>query len=216
MVTVGTIVAYGLADVKRIGCIVLQFPKQVNLKNQNGKIMNVFKKSILLGSCVAALTLGGNRVMAQGRFDPAQFKQMRIDRARDQLEVKDDAEWKAIEPLVSNVIDAETDVMRMRAGGMFGGGRGGRRGERNGGTNSTSNSDQPRRRSPFGEPSAAVTSLQEAIDNKAPSADIKAKLAAVRAETKDKEAKLDAAQAELKGVLSSRQEAIAVVNGLLK
>ena len=68
----------------------------------------------------------------------------------------------------------------------------------------------------FGEPSATVTALRKAIDDKAPAAEIKTKLAAVRAETKAKEAKLDAAQEELRGVLTSRQEAIAVANGLLK
>ena len=176
--------------------------------------MNVLKKSIILGGCVAALTLGaGNHLMAQGRnFDPAQFRQDRIDRARDQLDIKDDTEWKAIEPLVGKVVDAETDVMRMRAGGMFG--RGNRR--RGGDTNSTSSTTRSNRPSPFGEPSAAVTALQKAIDDKAPSAELKTKLAAVREEIKAKDAKLDAAREELRGVLTSRQEAVAVVNGLLK
>jgi len=189
--------------------------------------MNILKKSIILGGCVAALTLGaGNHLMAQGR-DPAQWRQDRIDRLREQLEIKEDADWKAIEPIVSKVMDAERDVMAMRVGGMFGGRGGNRRGGGGGtgggstgttSTNTASSSDQsrPRRTSPFGEPSAAVTDLQKAIDDKAPAADLKAKLAAVRAETKDKEAKLEAAQEELRGVLSSRQEAIAVVNGLLK
>jgi len=185
--------------------------------------MNVLKKSIILGGCVAVLTLGGgNRLMAQGRnFDPAQFKQDRIDRTRDQLEIKDDTEWNAIEPLVSKVVDAQQDVMAMRMGGMFG--RGQRRNRNNGGggdgggTNTTSTSDQPRpRRSPFGEPSAAVTALRDAIEAKAPAAELKAKLAAVRAERKDKEAKLDAAEEELRGVLTARQEAIAVSDGLLR
>jgi hypothetical protein len=184
--------------------------------------MNVLKKSILLGGCVAALTLGaGNHLMAQGRgnFDPAQFKQERIDRTRDQLEIKDDTEWKAIEPMVSKVMDAQMDAMAMRMGGGFGG-RGGRSRRATEGTNSASStnstSDQPRRRGPFGEPSASVTALREAIDAKAPAAELKTKLEAVRAERKDKEAKLDAAEEELKGVLTARQEAIAVANGLLK
>jgi hypothetical protein len=183
--------------------------------------MNVLKKSIILGGCVAALSLAaGNNLMAQGRgnFDPAQFKQMRIDRAHEQLEITNDVEWKAIEPLVSKVVDAEGEVMRARAGGMFGGGGGRNRRNRGGDEGTNSNSDQPRRQrqSPFGEPSEAVAALQKAIEDKAPTADVKAKLAAVRAETKEKEAKLDAAQEELRGVLTSRQEAIAVVNGLLK
>jgi hypothetical protein len=182
--------------------------------------MNILKRSFLLGGCVAALTLGASHVMAQGRnFDPAQMRQDRIDRLREQMEIKDDADWKAVEPMVSKVMDAERDVMAMRVGGMFGGrgGGGGRR--RNGGeTNNATASDQgrPRRPSIFGEPSEAITALQKAIDDKAPASELKAKLAAVRAETKEKEAKLAAAQDELKGVLTARQEAIAVVNGLLK
>jgi hypothetical protein len=62
----------------------------------------------------------------------------------------------------------------------------------------------------------ASTALRDAIEAKAPAAELKTKLAAVRAETKAKEAKLDAAQEELRGVLTARQEAIAVANGLLK
>jgi hypothetical protein len=176
--------------------------------------MNVLKRSIILGGCVAALTLGaGNHLMAQR--DPAQFRQDRLDRAHDQLEVTNNEEWKAIEPLVGKVIDAEREVMTSRVGGMFGGFRGGRRG---GDSNNANGGDQqrPRRNNFFGEPSAAVTALQKAIDDKAPVAELKTKLAAVRAETRAKEAKLDAAQEELRGVLSARQEAIAVANGLLK
>jgi hypothetical protein len=172
--------------------------------------MNVLK-SIMLGGCLAALTLGGsNQLLAQGRMDPAQFRQMRVDRAREQLEIKDDTEWKALEPLVGKVVDAERDVMSVRMGGM-GFGRG-----RRGGSDTNSASARPNRPSFFGEPSAASTALQKAIDDKAPTADLKAKIAAVRADIKAKEAKLDAAQEELRGVLTTRQEAIAVANGLLK
>ena len=139
---------------------------------------------------------------------------MRLDRAHEQLEITNDVEWKAIEPLVGKVIDAERDVMGMRMGGMFGG-RGGRRG-RDDNANGGARPAAPAPENFFGEPSPAVTALQEAIEAKAPAAELKAKLAAVRAETKDKEAKLEAAQEELRGVLTARQEAIAVANGLLK
>lgn len=176
--------------------------------------VNVLKR-ILLGGCVAALTLcGSTTVMAQGRnYDPAQFRQRRVDDAREYLEIKDDTEWKAIEPLVGKVIDAQTDIFRMRMGTF---GRGGRR-NRGGDDNSNTNSDQGQRRQRggFGEPDAALADLQKAVEDKAPAADLKAKLAAVRADRKEKEAKLQAAQDELKGVLSSRQEAIAVSRGLL-
>jgi hypothetical protein len=191
-------------------------PEQVNLKLET-KIMNVLNKSILLGGCVAALTLcAGNHLMAQGRGgdrDPAQFRQNFLDRIHNELEVTNDVEWKAIEPMVNKVMDAQRDVMSMRMGGMFG--RGPRR-DRENNANGETDQQRPRRPNPFGEPSAAVTALRKAIDDKAPAADLKAKLAAVRAETKDKEAKLEAAQEELRGVLTARQEAIAVANGLLK
>jgi hypothetical protein len=180
--------------------------------------MNVLKKSILLGGCVAALTLcAGNHLMAQGR-DPAQFRQDFLDRTHDQLEVTNNEEWKAIEPLVNKVMDAQRDVMGMRMGGMGGmfGGRGGRRGGENNNANGGGDQQRPRRPNFFGEPSATVTALRKAIDDKAPAAEIKTKLAAVRAETKAKEARLDAAQEELRSVLTARQEAIAVANGLLK
>jgi hypothetical protein len=180
--------------------------------------MNALKKSIVLGGCVAALTLGaGNHLMAQGRnFDPAQMRQDRLDRLHEQLEFTNAQEWKAIEPIIGKVMDAERDVFSMRMGGMFGG-RGGRRGggEANS-TNGASDQQRPRRPNFFGEPSATVTALRDAIEAKAPAAELKAKLAAVRAETKAREARLEAAQEELRGFLTTRQEAIAVANGLLK
>jgi hypothetical protein len=195
----------------------VRFPRRLTLE-LNRKNMNVLKSMLLCGS-VAALTLfTGNSAQAQGRnFDPAQFRQMRVDRAREQLEIKDDTEWKAIEPIVGKVIDAQRDVMGSRMGGMFG--RGGGRRNRGGDDNSTNNADQGQRRnrpSPFGEPSEASAALQKAIDDKAPAAELKEKMTAVRAERKDKEAKLQAAEEDLKGVLTARQEAIAVANGLLQ
>ncbi|MGD0813343.1 MAG: hypothetical protein ABSA83_07045 [Verrucomicrobiota bacterium] len=177
--------------------------------------MNILQRSFILGGCVAALTLfTGHHLMAQGRnFDPAQFRQDRLDRAHEQLEFTNNEEWKAIEPLVSKVVDAQRDVFSMRAGGMFGG-RGGRRG---GGDTANTNGNQPRpRRTPFGEPSPSVTALREAIEAKAPAKDLQAKLAAVRAETKAKEDKLEAAEKDLRDVLTARQEAIAVSNGLIR
>jgi hypothetical protein len=173
--------------------------------------MNAWKKALILGGCMAALTFGTtNHAMAQGRPDPAQFRQRRMDDLRDKLEIKDDAEWSAIEPKISKVMDAQRDVMGMRLGGMFGGGR------RRGGEDNNGGENRPRRPSMFGEPSPSVEALQKSIDAKAPSSELKTKLAAVRAETKEKEAKLDAAEQDLQSVLTPRQEAVAVVNGLLK
>ena len=175
--------------------------------------MNVFKKSILLGGCVAALTLGGaHQLMAQrGNFDPAQFRQDRVNRAREQMKITDDKDWSAIEPLVGKLVDAQSDVMRSRMGmgRMFGSGRRNRGGD-------TNNATASRRPSPFGEPSAAVTALQQALEANAPTAEIKTKLAAVRAESKEKEAKLVAAEEDLRGVLTTKQEAEMVLYGYLR
>lgn len=169
--------------------------------------MNVLKRVILLGGMMAALTIS-NQAMAQRGGDPSQYVQDRVDRTRDQLEITNDTEWKAIEPLVSKVVNAQMTAMRLRMSGMFG--RRPRPGADNG------NSDRPTRSSRFGEPSAAMAALQKAIDDKAPTSELKAKMAAVRAEIKDADAKLEAAQSDLVAVLSTRQEAIAVAHGLVK
>jgi Spy/CpxP family protein refolding chaperone len=177
--------------------------------------MNILRKVLIAGGCAALLALGTGNTMAQGRgnFDPAQMKQDMMDRLRDQMEIKDDQEWQAIEPKLSKVFDARREVMSMGFRGM--GGR--RRNNNNGGDNNGGdNANQRPRRNPFGEPNAAMEALQKAVDDKAPSAEIKAKISAVRADIKDKQAKLLASQEDLRGILTPRQEGIATINGLLQ
>ncbi|HEV7924580.1 MAG TPA: hypothetical protein VGR14_04450 [Verrucomicrobiae bacterium] len=185
-------------------------------------MINKLKKALVVGGCAAALTFGTNSVVAQGRggggnFDPAQFKQRILDDTKEALEVKDDTEWSALEPKVSKVIDARGEVM---AGTMrgFGRGRNRQRGGGNGddqGNNNTAQQRRPRGGMFGGEPSAAVTALQKAIDDKAPTAEIKEKLKVVQDEYKTKQAALVAAQEDLRSVLTPRQEAIATLRGLL-
>ena len=69
---------------------------------------------------------------------------------------------------------------------------------------------------PGGTPNPEVESLQKAIEAKAPADELKAKLAKVRDARKQKEANLAKAQDELRKVLSVRQEASAVLMGLLQ
>lgn len=165
---------------------------------------------------VAAALLSVNNAMAQGRgnFDPEQLRQRMMDRYRETLEVKGDDEWKLISERVKKVMDARTEIGF--AGMGFGGGFGGRPGgERPPGGDGNNAGGEPRRR--FGpEPSAEEQALQAAIEAKAPADEIKAKLAKVREVRKAKEAKLEQAQEELKKVLSVKQEAAAVLGGLLK
>jgi hypothetical protein len=181
---------------------------------------------LVMAGVAAVMSLGTNQVVAQpnnggqggggrpgrGNFDPAQFQQQMMDRTKATLEVTDDAEWKAMQPLVQKVMDARRETF----GGM---GRGfGRGGPRGGGN--TQPADQQgqsgqQRRGGFGTPSPEADALQKAIDSKASKAEMKAALDKYVASRKAKQAALEQAQADLRKVLTSRQEAIATLNGLL-
>lgn len=141
-----------------------------------------------------------------GNFDPAQMRQRMMERYREQLGVKDDAEWKIVQERIEKVSDAR----RESAGrGMFGfgrGGPGGPGGPGGGGRGGAQGADS----NPEGD------ALQKAIEANAPADEIKSKLANYRAAIKAKEAKLEKAQADLRQVLSTKQEAQAVLMGLLK
>lgn len=141
--------------------------------------------------------------------DPAEFQQRMLEGVKDRLEVKDETEWKAIEPLVKKVMDAQREAMVSRFRGAFGGRGGGRGGDQGGGGGGG-------RGGMFGgEPMPEQEALQKAIDSKAPNAELKTAVAKYREAKKAKEAALQKAQDELRKVLSVRQEAIAVNAGLL-
>jgi hypothetical protein len=100
---------------------------------------------------------------------------------------------------------------RMGAGFGFGGRGGGRRGGGDGEQGGNRN------RNRFGgEPVAETEALNKAIDDKASPDEIKAKLAKFREVRKEKELALEKAQEELRKALTPRQEATAVLAGLLK
>jgi len=177
-------------------------------------------KPALLAAAFAALVCLPNRLQAQpgpgggGNFDPAEMRQRMMDRYKEMLDVKSDDEWKVIEPRIQKVTEARREVgfgggMR----GMFGGGR------RGGGDNAQGGGDQGQRRGGGmfgGQPSASATALQSALEAKAPTDQIKTKLEAYRDERKQKQAALQKAQEDLKKVLNVRQEAAAVLAGLLE
>ncbi len=171
-------------------------------------------KSILLAAgCAAVVSLSSTKVAAQppggrGNFDPAQMKERMVSRYKDAMEVTDDAEWKVLEAAIGKVVDASFEV---RAGQMRGFMR--NRGGNNGGDTSGGTT---RTRTGFGAPSPEADDLQKAIDAKAPADEIKAKLGKLREANAAKEAKLTEAQDELKKLLTARQEAVAVLGGLLK
>jgi hypothetical protein len=68
----------------------------------------------------------------------------------------------------------------------------------------------------FGQPNPDAEVLQTALDSGASADDIKVKLTAYRAAAKVKEGQLEKAQDELRQLLSVKQEARAVLLGLLK
>jgi hypothetical protein len=140
-----------------------------------------------------------------GNWDPAQMQQRMMERYKERLEITNDDEWKALEPLVQKVMDARMQSMAGIGRGMFGRG-GGPGGDNNGG----------QRRGGFGgEPSPTAEALQKAIDSKASASELKAALAKYEEARKAKQAELEKAQANLRKVLSVRQEALATLNGLL-
>lgn len=208
-------------------------------------------KSIIIGALGSAawLLIGAGNLSAQdrppqGNFDPAQMRQRMLDRMREQFDVKEDAEWKAIAERIEKVMQARRSVGGGGGPGGFGfpggrgvpGGPGGQGfaggpppqggpggpdgfGPPDGGPPPSPEGFQGRPPGPgaFGrETSPELDALRKALDNKASAAEIKAKLADLRAARKKKEAELEKAQDNLREILSARQEAVAVTLGLLK
>ncbi len=169
--------------------------------------------------CLSAATLmaqndtgGGGGQGRQGRgpggggnFDPAQRQQMMMDNIKEQLGFTNDTDWNAVQPLVQKVTDARREI-GFGGGGMF------RRGGRN---NNNGNQGGGGRPNFGGTPNPDAEVLQKAIDSNAPSAQIKAALEKYRLSQKDKETKLAKAQDDLRKVLTTKQEAGAVLLGLL-
>ena len=155
---------------------------------------------------------GGGR---QRNIDPAQRQQQMMERYKEQLEVNNDDEWNAMQPLIQKVMDARRDSF---AGGMGGrGGFGGRRGGQGGGGNQGGGGGGgfANRRGPGGEPSPEAEALRKAIDAKASTGEIKAALTRYVESRKTKQEQLKGAQENLRKVLTARQEAIATLDGLL-
>lgn len=167
--------------------------------------------SLVLAAVTVMVCFFTPKSTAQGNSDPAQFRERQMERYRERIEVKSDEDWKKLEPVIGKVMDAQREA-RMGAGFGGFGGRGGRGGGDGGGnTNQGGNRNRG-----GGQSSPEVTELQKALDDKAPAEEVKAKLAKLRDARKAKEAALDKAQEELRKALSPRQEAGAVLVGLLR
>jgi Spy/CpxP family protein refolding chaperone len=177
------------------------------------------KKILTMLAVTAALCLGADSLLAQqdnggggggrrgggggGNFDPAQRQQMMMDRYKEDLGFTNDTDWSAVEPLVQKVVDARRDSMS-GAFGQFRGRRGG---------NTDNGGGNPNRPQPPANPDREA--LQQAVDSNVPSGQLAAALSKYRASQKAKQSKLEQAQSDLAKVLTPKQEAQAVLAGLL-
>ena len=181
--------------------------------------MKTFNQLSVVACAAFVMFLSASPVAAQqgpGRGNFEEFRQRRMDDYRERLEIKGDDEWKAIQPLIAKVMDARQDIGFGGGRGFGRGGGGGRRGGGNTDAQANGNNQGGRRGFPGGEPSPEAEELQKAIDSNASKDELKAKLTKFREARKEKEAKLAKAQEDLKKVLSVKQEAAAVLNGLLQ
>ena len=146
-----------------------------------------------------------------GNFDPSQFTDRVVENSRDALEVKDDAEWKALEPLIKKVLEAGMEARRDNFSVMRLAFR--NRGDTNSGGDN--GGDRGNRRGPGGGASPEMEALEKAVEAKASKAELAAALTKVQEARKTKQAALEKAQADLRKVLTTRQEAVATSVGLL-
>ncbi len=151
----------------------------------------------------------------RGNWDPEQMRQRMMERVREQLAVKDDSEWSVIESRIKKISDSRFGVGRGMGGPGGGpggpGGPGGQAGQAGQGGQGGRQG-----RGGFGQANPDAEVLQTALDSGASADDIKVKLTAYRAAAKVKEGQLEKAQDELRQLLSVKQEARAVLLGLLK
>jgi hypothetical protein len=151
----------------------------------------------------------------RGNFDPEEMRKRINDRMRESFDVKNDDEWKLISERIEKVSEARRGTGG-GIGGFPGGAPGGFRGGPPGGGAPDGGGATRTARTGGGGGSTEQQELQRAIEAKAPNDELKSKLAKLRESRKASEAKLEKEQAELLEVLSVRQEAVAVMFGLLK
>lgn len=143
----------------------------------------------------------------RGNFNPEEMQQRLQAQMRELYGVTDDAEWKIISERITAIQELQRTQATAGAGGglamLAGAGRGGQGGfgGRGGGGGRGGNPE--------------LTALRQAIQDKAPEAEIKARLAALRDSRKASEERLIKAQEDLRALLDVRQEAVAVMSGLL-
>ena len=147
---------------------------------------------------------GGNRPgRGGGGFNMQQMMQNRVQRIKDSMQASDD-DWKAIGPKVENLMQLQMQSMmgRFRPGRGGPGGQNGQGGDPN---------------APANPVATAQNDLRNVLDNKdATPEQIKSKLEALRTARKDAADKFKKTQDEVRELLTVRQEAVLVQEGLLE
>ncbi len=79
--------------------------------------MKTFIKSVASGALgtaawfmISAGNVGAQNRPVRGNFDPQQMRQRMLERLREQFEVKDDAEWKAVSERIEKVMEARRNL----------------------------------------------------------------------------------------------------------
>jgi hypothetical protein len=145
---------------------------------------------------------GGRQRGNGGNFDPAAMRERYMTQLKEQLGSPDE-EWKLLQPKLDKVLTVQRET---RTRGNFGG--------RTRGGNTPDANAQPAQ--PQSAVAAASDDLRKAVADKGTSPEDLAKKIATLREAKEK-AKTDlaAAQKELRELLSARQEAVLITNGIL-
>ena len=154
---------------------------------------------------------GGTNLFSGGRgggWNPQkmmqQFNDRALDNVRDGLGFTDEAEWAAVRPLVEQVMEIqqqnEMAAQQLRSQRFLG-------------------ANNPLMKS-FGnafraQESAEQSALRQAVDDNAPTAQVRDAISKFRAARKEQQEKLAAAQANLRKILTAKQEAQAILLGLL-
>ena len=180
---------------------------------------------IMVTACVVTLLTGGLSVAQQedgqrGGFDPAQIRQRMMERIKERLAVKNDAEWKIIEPRLQKLMELNQQVLMGRVQGMlgmfgmFGGGFGGPGGDNDGVQTRSARGSGPN--NTMTGLDKAMAQLRTTLANQSSSTDdFKKALTAVREARTKMQQDLVKAQADLRQVLTLRQESELVEMGQL-
>ncbi len=141
----------------------------------------------------------------RGNFSPEDAQARMLTALRERLGITNDEEWGLISTRITAVMEVRRAAGGAGGGMLFGGGRGGPPpgggGDRGGRGTRASNPE--------------VAALQAAITDNLTEAEIKSRLERVREARRDNEAKVQKAQEDLRALLSVKQEATAVLFGLL-